>query len=47
MTVVVDDDVVRELSDGKDRCADISDAAGLDDGATDIGSSPVDIKLFY
>ena len=47
MTVVVDDGVVRELPDGKDMCANISDAAALDDGATDIGSSPVEIKLIY
>lgn len=47
ITVVVDDDVVRELPDGKDICADISDVAGLGDGVTNSGSSPVEIKLIY
>lgn len=44
LQIIVDDDVVRELPDGQDMVAEISETPTLD--STDM-SSPVEIKLRY
>lgn len=47
LKIMVDDDVVRELPDGQDMVAEISEAPRIEEPVTNLPPSAVEIKLTY